>query len=156
MSVYNPLVTHGQRVVIRPFEHAVGVLLIYSGFLRLFGGGTVLMSALIPPLVVAWSLIGILAGVLILVGLHAKSGIAGRAMERVGWTFSLLALLATPAILLFLLPVGTVVNGMMGVILPGFAALFRIWFLREEQCAERKMAKALSDAKKRDVEGRSL
>lgn len=150
MSVYSPILSHWRRVITRPFEHAVAVLLIYSGFLRLFGGGTLLMSALIPPLVVAWSFIGILAGILILAGLHAHSGIAGRAMERVGWTFSLLALLATPAILLFLLPVGTVINGMIGVILPGIAALFRIWFLREEQCAERKMAKALSDAKQRD------
>ena len=151
MANYNPsVVPHWRRVIVRPFEHAMAFLLLYNGIDRLMGGGSLLMTALAPPLVVAWAFIAILAGILILAGLHARSGIAGRAMERAGWTFSLLTLLATPFILMFLLPVGTVLSGLVGAILPGFAALGRIWFLRGEQCAERKMAKALSDATQRD------
>lgn len=143
--------SHWDVIVKRSLEHAFALIMLFSGLDRLWGG-SVLMGALSPPLALAWGLLGVISGVLVIAGLHLRRApVAMRAVESVGWHVAMALCFGGPLALWITteIPLALALTFLDDVLI-GSAAGLRIWFLYTERRAEREVVERL----RADREGR--
>ena len=125
MSIYAKM-GFWARLRKRPFEHALGMILIYNGILKLVQGGPVISYLESELLAHVWLSLSFIAAIFILSGLQWRgSHIVGTA------AYSLWFLELTPEVWYSL---GDDFTFMA-------ASSLRIWFLREEAIASAKARK---------------
>lgn len=131
--------THRDIVVTRPLEHGVAVLLLVEGTRRLLGAGVVVAAISNPAVAVAWAAVGVLSALAILVGMHMRSPIMGRALEAVGWSFAAATFLGGAATVLLLDFSWDFVARLLDEGALGIAAVIRVLFLRRETRVNRAL-----------------
>ena len=147
MSI-RPFMSHWDILCLRPMEHALALIILYTAGLR-FIAGSPLMIALSPAVATLWGLLGFFAGALIIAGMHysKRDPVVGRAIEMWGWVTSLALLFGGPVLVVLgwtsIPPGGS--PGLVDDVVIGVGALIRTLFLRREAKSERKVIEALRD-----------
>ena len=148
MSI-RPFMSHWDILCLRPMEHALALIILYTAGLR-FIAGSPLMLALSPAVAILWGLLGFFAAALIIAGMHysKRDPVVGRAIEMWGWATSLALLFGGPLLIVLGWPSGVppeVTLTLVDDVIIGVGALIRTLFLRREAKAERKVIEALRD-----------
>ena len=144
MSI-RPFMSHWDILCLRPMEHALALIILYTAGLR-FIAGSPLMLALSPAVAILWGLLGFFAAALIIAGMHysKRDPVVGRAIEMWGWATSLALLFGGPALAVLGVPPEAAL-GLVDDVIIGVGALIRTLFLRREAKSERKVIEALRD-----------
>ena len=144
MSIYGKM-SFLTRLRKRPFEHALGMILLYNGILKLVQGGPVISYLESELLAQVWLSLSFIAAIFILSGLQWRgSHIVGTSVERVGHYTSIVTLLGTAAYSFWFLELTPDVWYSLGDDFTFMAASsLRIWFLWEETIASAKAREKL-------------
>lgn len=142
MSIYGKM-SFWAKLRKRPFEHALGMIFIYNGVLKLVQGGPVISELESELLAHVWSSLSFIAAIFILSGLQWRgSVIMGTSVERIGHYTAIVTLLGTAAYSFWFLELTPEVWYSLGDDFTFTAASsLRIWFLREEAIASAKARK---------------
>lgn len=127
----------------RPFEHALGMIFLYNGILKLVQGGPVVSYLESDLLAHVWSSLGFIAAIFIIGGLQWRGSlIMGTSVERIGHYTAIVTFLGTAAYSFWFLKLTPEVWYSLGDDFTFVAASsLRIWFLWEETIANAKARK---------------
>ena len=136
MSIYREM-TVLQRIIKRPFEHALALLLITTGIIKLSLGTPLIYDLENKFVADVWASLSFIASVLIIVGLqYRKSLVMARAIERIGHSIAATTILVTGGYAVYILgPDPLVLTGLIDDLILAAASVARFEFLRRESAA---------------------